>query len=368
MALNPEKLIVRHPIVDRNREISFYLLSLADEDYDVVTPFVIRLANIEVPQAVYFVPISWVQDEVLFRKLARDMILVAPTEAMNTPIVETAKESGFRIAVSLNEGDARAAGGDFVIAPWGGTLKPTPDTIFTGLNATAEETQAKATSAMYFSGPYLLAPSHVASGKRIHPSHALVLELMGAIQQEADPKAIEALFKRDVTLSFKLLRYINSPWFGLASKVESIRHALSIMGYQQLLKWLTLLAATAGQDASPILTQTALIRARLMELIGAKFMDKRETDNLFMTGMLSLLDQLMGIPLEDILKNVNLPEAVVEALIKNEGRYSRFLRLALACEGKTLTTPDEFVDVDANSINIAHLEAIEWAIQTGKLS
>lgn len=368
MALNPEKLITRQPIVDRNREISFYQLSLIDDDYDTVTPFILRLANIEIPQAVYFVPIRWVQDEVLFKKLARDMILVTPADTMADPIVETAREAGFRIAVSLSEGDARQAGGDFVIAPWGGEIKVSPDTIFFDLNTPADEILAKATPAMYFSGHYLMESPPVAGGKRMNPSHALILELMSAVRQEAEPKVIETLFKRDVTLSFKLLRYINSPWFGLATRVESIRHALSIIGYQQLLKWLTLLAATAGQDASPVLTKTAMIRARLMELIGAKLLDKREADNLFMTGMLSLIDRIMGVPLEEILKYVNLPDTVTEALMQNEGRYSRFLQLALAFEGNSLANPEAFIDIDTKLVNIAHLEAIEWAIQTGKLT
>ena len=368
MALIPGKLICRQPIIDRNRELAFYLLTLAEEDYDTVTPFVIRLANIEIPQSVYFLPIRWVQDAVLLKKLARDMILVTPDGTMSDPIVEEARESGFRIAVSIEEGDARKAGGDFAIAPWGAPVAPSPDTIFIGLQSTSDESQAKATPAMYFSGHYLMESTPIAGGKRMNPSHALILELMGAVQQESEPKTIEAMFKRDVTLSFKLLRYINSPWFGLASRVESVRHALSIIGYQQLLKWLTLLAVTAGQEASPILTTSAMIRARVMELIGTKLLDKREADNLFVTGMLSLLDRLMGVPLEEILQYVNLPETVTDALIGNESRYSRYLQLALALEGAPLADPDAYTDMDTKFINNAHLEAIEWATQAGKIA
>ncbi|OIQ78891.1 HDOD domain protein [mine drainage metagenome] len=222
---------------------------------------------------------------------------------------------------------------------------------------------------MYFSGHQFLGTSAaITGGKRINPGHALILELMSAVQQEAEPRDIETLLKRDVTLSFKLLRYINSPWFGLATHVESVRHALSIIGYQQLLKWFTLLAITAGGESSPALAQTAMVRARLMELVGAKLLDKSEADNLFVTGMLSLLDRCMGVPMEEILQHVNLPPAVSETLMQPDGKYHRFLSLALACEGNALPEELQLDDIDVRAANIAHLEALEWATQTGKIS
>lgn len=366
MAFNPDHLIFRQPIVDRNREVAFTQLTSNSTEYDVVMPFMLRLANIQIPQAVYFLPMAWVQDEVLFKKLAKDMVLVTPAAASTAPIAERAREAGYRVAITLEQGDARQSGGDFTIVALGAAVTPSTDTVYIDINTPADEAKAKSSLAMYFAGRHFLSESApVAGGKRINPSHALILELMSAVQQEAEPKAIEALIKRDVTLSFKLLRYINSPWFGLSSQVESVRHALSIIGYQQLLKWLTLLAITAGQDASPVLTQTAMVRAKLMELVGAKMLDKREADNLFVTGMLSLLDRIMGVPMADILQHVNLPPAITEALTQGDGRYHRFLTLALACEGNALPEDTLLDDIDVKAVNLAHLDAIEWATQAG---
>lgn len=366
MAFDPKHLITRQTILDRNHEIAFTLLATATTEYEVVMPFMLRLANIETHQAVYILPMAWVQDELLFKKLARDMLLV--TDAITEPLAERAREAGFRIVTMLDQGDARQSGSDFTLVPWGADVTPSTDTIHTRIDFPADEAQAKAGIAMYFSGRhYMTAAAPPNSGKRINPSQALILELMGAVQREAEPKAIEALLKRDVMLSFKLLRYINSPWFGLASQVDSVRHAISIIGYQQLLKWLTLLAVTAGQDASAVLTQTAMVRARLMELIGAKMLDKHEADSLFVTGMLSLLDRVMGVPMEDILQHVNLPLAVTETLTQADGRYRRFLTLAQACEGEALPEDTPLDDIDVRAVNIAHLEAIEWATQAGKI-
>jgi EAL and modified HD-GYP domain-containing signal transduction protein len=257
-------------------------------------------------------------------------------------------------------------GADFLLTPLAAGVRAQPNNILTGVDTPEAFTAAVSGAWMYFNGNISMLPDPAAGNKRINPDHGLIVELMGAIRREAEPKAIETLFRRDVTLSFKLLRYINSPGFGLNTRVESVRHALSIIGYQQLLKWLTLLAATAGQGAAPALTHTAMVRARLLELMGAKLLEKNDADNLFMAGMLSLLDRIMGAPLADILAHVNLPQPIAEALIHDSGKYRRFLQLAHACEGKLPPEDVPWADLDAKVVNVAHLEAVEWATQVMK--
>ena len=109
-----------------------------------------------------------------------------------------------------------------------------------------------------------------------------------------------------------------------------------------------------------------MTRARLMELLGSKTMEKRDHDHLFITGMFSLLDRIMQIPLEQILERTNLPEMVTSALLKNEGRYTHILALARACEGIPLPEDASFADIDIKAANLAHLEAIEWAAGISK--
>jgi len=369
MAFNSESLITRQPILDRNHEIAFTLLSVETAEQDVVMPFMLRLANIEIPQSVYFVPVAWVEDALLFKKLAKDMVLVMPAEASGEPIAEQAREAGFRIAAMIELGDARDSDGDFSIVRWGSEVSPSINTIYTDIETAPAAEQAKNTAAMYFSGRHFTSESKpIEPGRRIHPDHALILEIITAIQQEAELASIEALFKRDARLAFKLLRYINSPWFGVMSRIESVRHAVSILGYQQLQKWLTLLAITADHNTSHYLMHTAMVRAKFMELVGAKSLGKRDGDNLFVTGMLSMLDRIMGVPMEEILQHANLPEAVSEALIQHEGKYSKFMQLAFACEGQDLPEDASMDDIDVRAVNIAHLEAIEWATQALGLS
>jgi len=367
MPLNQVHLITRRPIIDRNREVAFCRLAMAENEHDVAMPFMLRLANIETPQMVYFLPLAWMEDAVVLKKLSKDMVLTAEASALDQDIAIQARELGFRFATAPETENPDQPDGNFRLVPLAAGTRPSPDTVITGVETTIDFEQAKARTAMYFSGGFFMdcLPKAAARGS-IHPSHMVVLELMAAVQKEAEPKDLEILVKRDVTLSFKLLRYINSPYFGLAQRVESIRHAVSILGYQQLFKWLALLAVTAGGGAAPALTHAAMARAKLMELLGSKGMDRKDQDNLFVTGMFSLLDRIMGIPLEQVLVHVNLPESISEALLAGTGKYHRFLGLALACEGGALPEQESYVDLDAKTVNIAHLEAIEWATQISK--
>jgi c-di-GMP-related signal transduction protein len=110
-------------------------------------------------------------------------------------------------------------------------------------------------------------------------------------------------------MSYKLLRYINSAGFGLSCEIQSFRHAVNMLGYDKLNRWLSLLLATASKDPmAPALMYTALLRGRLMELLSAGLVDKAEYDNLFITGAFSLLDVLLGVGMEQALDAMRLPD------------------------------------------------------------
>jgi hypothetical protein len=366
--LESQQLLIRTPILDRNGEINFYRLRIESPDFDTITPLMLRLANADDSQAVFFIPAGWNPDESLLGKIGKNAVLVFTADPADIPAMEKARAAGCRIGLEGTDesGELKA---DFFLTPFSPGMRLTPNTIATGIGTPAEYAQAMSAAGLYLSCDIAALPSPPGENKRINPGQALILELMAAVQQEAEPKAIELMFKRDVALAFKLLRYINSPGFGLASRVESVRHALSIIGYQQLQKWLALLAVTAGRTASPAHIQTAIVRARLMELVGGKKLEKRDADNLFITGMLSLMDRITGAPLPETLEHANLPPAIGEALLQRGGKYYRFLELALACEGLEIPEAgNAFNDVDAKTLNIAHLESIEWAIQISRVA
>lgn len=220
----------------------------------------------------------------------------------------------------------------------------------------------------YFQGYYFAHPETL-TAKIINPAHATVLSLLNKVRNNADVKEIETGFKADVALSFKLLRYINSVGFGLSCEIQSIRHALAILGYQQLYRWLTLLLATAGNDSTPpALMKTAITRGRLTELLGQGYLEKSERDNLFIVGIFSMLDAMLEMPMADILEKLYLPEAICDALLTRQGMYGPFLSLAEACESSESGRIEELADsmaMDPESINKAHLEALAWVEQLG---
>ncbi len=201
--------------------------------------------------------------------------------------------------------------------------------------------------------------------KNLVPAHAQIVRLLNLVRSDADMKDVEAVLKQDVALSFKLLRYINSAGFGLQCEIQSFRHAVTILGYSKLHKWLSLLLVTSSKDpAAPALMQASIARGRLMELVGRNFFNKSEYDNLFIVGAFSLLDVLLGAPMERALDQMNLPEAIADALLRGEGEYAPFLELARACEAQSadaLAQQATLLQLAAEDVNRAQMQALSFA-------
>lgn len=200
---------------------------------------------------------------------------------------------------------------------------------------------------------------------KIQPSHAQLVRLLNLVRNNAEVKEIEAILKQDVALSYKLLSYINSAGFGLMCEVESFRHAVTILGYDALNKWLSLLLVTASRDPNaPAMMQTAIARGHFMETVGKAFFPKSELDNLFITGAFSLLHLLLGTSVQSVLDEMHLPESVTSALISGEGEIARFLRLAKAVEAfdnKALASAMDELAIEPSVINRAVIEGVRFA-------
>jgi c-di-GMP-related signal transduction protein len=187
---------------------------------------------------------------------------------------------------------------------------------------------------------------------------------MDLVTRNADIRELEAVLKRDPAISYKLFRYINSVGFGLGSEIHSIRHAVTMLGYTTLYRWLALLLATAsGSDYAAPLMKTAIIRGRFAELLGMSLLPKNEAENLFVAGMFSMLDRLLGMPMDEVLTQIPLSEALCQALLSRDGMYGPFLALAESCEqsdGASAALADALF-LNADQVNRAHLAALAWA-------
>ena len=201
--------------------------------------------------------------------------------------------------------------------------------------------------------------------KTLNPGQAHIIRVLNLVRQGADVKQVEDALKQDVALSYKLLRYINSAGFGLAVEIQSFKHAVTLLGYEKLNRWLSLLLVTASQDPlSPALLHTALTRARFMESLATGLVDKAELDNLFIAGAFSLLDILLGVSMETALESMYLPESITDALLLHGGTYGPFLELAIASEradARNLAEQAAMLGLSASKVNRALLEALNFA-------
>ncbi|MBS0391486.1 MAG: HDOD domain-containing protein [Proteobacteria bacterium] len=215
-----------------------------------------------------------------------------------------------------------------------------------------------------FQGYWFARPSLV-KAQTIRPSQATIIQLINLVRQQASTADIEDLLKKDPTLSFNLLRFINSSGFGLSCEVTSFRHAVMILGLKKLFRWAALLLTTSRKDgAPPAVGQTAVVRGRLMELLSAELLPPDECDNAFVVGVFSLLDVMLGIPLDRALASVALPEPVLDALLRNQGVFAPFLELTRACESgddEAFARTAEALHLSNRQVNMAHLQALAWA-------
>jgi EAL and modified HD-GYP domain-containing signal transduction protein len=215
-----------------------------------------------------------------------------------------------------------------------------------------------------FVGKLHLTPRPGVPVKGMNPAQTIILQLMQMVQQNEDIPKIEAVLKRDPALSYKLLRFINSAGFGAAREIQSLRQAVAMLGYAPMYRWLTLLLANASTSGfSPVLMETAVVRGRLAELLGQKALPRGEGENLFVTGMFSLLDRLLGLPMKEVLDTIQLPEEVVRALLTRGGMYGPYLALAEACElnSNLVESLAASLSIAPTDVNKAHLSALAWA-------
>lgn len=201
--------------------------------------------------------------------------------------------------------------------------------------------------------------------KALNPAQAQIIRVLNLVRNNADVKEIETALKQDVALSYKLLRYINSAGFGLSCEIQSFRHAVTILGYNKLNKWLSLLLATASKDPmAHAQMHTALCRARLMEIVGHGLVDKSEYDNLFITGAFSMLEALLGVTMDKVLETMSLPESICDALLGHDGVYGPFLDLAIACEGEdgqAIAEKAGMLGLSSDQFNQALMQALTFA-------
>lgn len=221
--------------------------------------------------------------------------------------------------------------------------------------------QCKALGFDYFQG-YFFAKPNVINSNKLPDYHIALLNLISRLQDsEIEIEEIEDLVSHNVSLTYKLLRNINSAFFSLPKKINSIRQAVIFFGLQRLKNWASLMAMTDIEGKPSELLQTGLVRARMCELLAIEA-HHSDSDSHFMLGLFSILDALMDATMEDILEKLPISEEVADALLKHEGGLGAVLSCCLACE-QNIWSETKLASIKDGTINKIYMESIIWSRQ-----
>ena len=219
---------------------------------------------------------------------------------------------------------------------------------------------AKALGFQLFVGPFFAAP-RVATARQVPVGALQGLASLAQLQGDAQIEELEKIIDRDLGLSVKLLRYINSAYVGMRGSITSIRQAVMMLGSRGVSRWALLVALTGGPSTPRELSVVGLTRARMCELLGSELPEVAK-DELFTVGLLSVADALLELPLETIVQELPLADEVGAALLRRDGPAGAILDAVVSYEQG---------DFDAASLRshtptiaTSYRDALTWAVRT----
>ncbi len=218
-----------------------------------------------------------------------------------------------------------------------------------------------------FQGFYFCEPEML-SRREIPAFKVNYLRLIREVSRpELDFDRVEQIIRREVSLSVRLLRLLNSAAFGYKGEVRSVKGALTLLGERAVRKWATMLAiGEMAEDKPPELVATCLVRARLCELLAPSSGLAAHGHDLFLVGMLSLVDALVGRPLAELVQEMALSDEIRDGVLESGSRLGRVRSLALAHERgdwKRVSALAEELGVAESAIPGMYMRAVEWQQQ-----
>jgi c-di-GMP-related signal transduction protein len=227
--------------------------------------------------------------------------------------------------------------------------------------------QAVSYGYQYFQGYFFKRPA-IVFGRPLPVATLALLQILGELASpEVSVNRLEVMVKQQVSLSYKLIRYINSGAFAWRGSIQSLRHALALMGLDRLRKLLSLmvLADVSGKGPRELLL-TALMRARMSEILGPSFGLEGREASLFLMGLFSLLGAILRRPLEQILNELNLEQDVSDALLgrsPSDHPLTRLFAFVTAFESGNWTSlaTAENARIDLRCLAQGHIQSLLWA-------
>jgi EAL and modified HD-GYP domain-containing signal transduction protein len=241
--------------------------------------------------------------------------------------------------------------------------------VVDGVDSWEEQRMCLSWGASYFMGQFLTTAEHVDPDARIDQSRMTSIELLNLLRTDAELPAMIDVAKRDPGMTYQVLQWANAPVNGQATKVTSLQQAFMVLGRNQLYRGLTVsmfrLGAGANKERDESLLEVALTRARFLETCSKLPQAKR--DELFLVGLLSLFDVLLGVPMDKLVDKMHLSDDIRDVLLGKESVYSPYLTMVLLLQRDKVQQALEIageLQLDLDSLPGVGQAAFEWAQQS----
>jgi EAL and modified HD-GYP domain-containing signal transduction protein len=211
-----------------------------------------------------------------------------------------------------------------------------------------------------FQGYFLSKPEPI-KGKKLGSSKVLLLQMMVELQSpQATAQSVEQIVINDPLLTYRILRVVNSAAFNFPREIESLSHAISLLGFDQIRKWVSLFLVTDTQEKPEELTRSMLARGRMCEVL-AEMLGREQPINNFIAGLFSKLDALLDMNMPDLLQQIPLQNDVKAALLNHEGQLGQILEQACLYESGEFENIDLLLD--QTFYETAYRHSLNWSQQ-----
>ena len=259
--------------------------------------------------------------------------------------------------------DVLALPPDMIKETAGRMLKQGVSVIAEKVETVADFEHAKAAGCSLFQGYFFCRPTTF-SAKSLSANQVAQMRLMAALYQPSvSLTAIEDLLKHDTSLSYRVLRTVNSAGFGLRREVRSIREALLMLGLEQIRKWTSIWVLSAMNKGPSELVTMTVLRGRSCELLGQHLGSSAGEGGYFLLGLCSLLDVLLGLPMAAVVKELPLDDELRAALLGTSNRPRQVLDAVVHYEqGHWLEAAaiEATLDLPDDSLATAYADAMAW--------
>ena len=239
---------------------------------------------------------------------------------------------------------------------------PTCKMLAEKLETPHEFQQARDMGFSYFQGYFFCRPELV-MGREVPASRLHYLRLLEMVSRpELDMRDLEKMLKQETSISYRLLRYLNSPLFGFSLEIKSIRHAMAVLGEREMRRWVRLIVAVgAAEQTCSELVLMGLARARFCETLSCRL---QADSDLFLLGLLSIMDAILEVNMELLLEQLPVNHETKAVLLGQNSSLRPLYRLMLAQESGEWSESSELarqLKIPDEEVASTWFQALQWA-------